>query len=153
VKIEAEIAGFDEIIMDLVGDPVRTRAAPFPWEGAIQVPFVDREKPLLCDEPLNVQNGETDERPTDVGMLSLPSDFSDDFDPVAFVTVNCGRTVGNRPGPAAVDNRHRKPNRITEKDLAHWMPEFLRFAGVYTAAIECECFRLLFAHQSLRGGA
>jgi hypothetical protein len=66
VEIEAEITGLDEIVVDLVGDPVRTRTVLFPWEGSIQVPFVDREIPLLSDESLNVQNRETDERPANV---------------------------------------------------------------------------------------
>jgi hypothetical protein len=42
VEIEAEITGLDEVMVDLVGNPVRTRTVLFPWKGSIQIPFIDR---------------------------------------------------------------------------------------------------------------
>ncbi|ELZ33181.1 hypothetical protein C472_14752 [Halorubrum tebenquichense DSM 14210] len=88
MEIEAEITGFDKIVVYLVGDSVRPRTVLFPREGTIEVALVDGEIPFLGDETLDVQDGQTDERSTDIRVVPLLSDFPNDFDAVEFVAVN-----------------------------------------------------------------
>jgi hypothetical protein len=148
MEIEAEITGLDEIVVDLVGDPVRTRTVLLSREGTIEVSLVYRQIPLLCDEALHVQYGETDERPTDIRVVPFLGNLSDNFDTVEFVTVNRSREERGRARSRAVDNRDRNANRIAEIRLTYWKPEFLGFARINPTAVERERLNLLIGHHS-----
>jgi len=140
VEVEAEVAGLEEVPVDAVGDAFRRGPLRVARERAVQVAVVDGEVALLGDEPRDVENGETDQRPREVGMVPLVSHLPDHLDAVQFVAVR-GRGEEHRgAGSLAVDDGDGQPDRFAEVGLADAVPDVLGLAGVDAPAVVGERF-------------
>jgi len=98
VKVQPEVTRVDEVVVDAVGDPGRTRRALLAGERPIEVPVVDREVPLLGEEAMDVEDGQADEGPVDVLALPLLGDLADDLDAVEFVAMDRRRDTSRSRG-------------------------------------------------------
>ncbi len=134
VEIEHEITGRDEVPVDAVCHPLRARPLLRTRKRPVQVPVEDREVALLGEEAGDVEDGQADDRATEVPVVPLVGDRADHLDPVEFVAVGGRDQPDGRARSLAVDDRHRDPDRIAEIRLADRIADVRGLPGCDGAA-------------------